>query len=191
MAPRLRESLLRFWRRSLRHIGRTGWAGIALLAGASVALAVAAGLQRGDDASQQLLAQRRAQGAKLPPAAAPPLSEPERAAQFIDSFPPFSQNVADLRLIFENAEQSRVSLVKGDYTVQADAGSPFIAYIVNLPVHEPYPAVKQFAAAVLQALPHAALDEIRVSRADANGAVLDTTLRFTLVYRLTPVRPGT
>lgn len=182
----------RLWQRSLRRIGLVGWTGVALAAAGAMALVAVAGLQRGSVASQQRLAAQRERAARAPvQAASVRLGEAERATQFIESFPPFSQNGADMRQIFDSAEQAHVSLFKGDYAVQADPGSPFVTYVVNLPVHEPYPTVKRFAAAVLQALPHAALDEIRVSRADANGGVLDTTLRFTLVYRPSPARPGT
>ena len=191
MAGAARTALRRFWQRSLRRIGRTGWAGLLLMAAGAAALALLPGLQREDEAARQRLDQRRLRAVLSPRPAPAPATETELAAQFIESFPPFSQNVADVRLLFESAVQAHVSLAKGDYTVQADAGSPFVAYVINLPLREPYPVVKQFAAAVLQALPHAALDEMRMNRADAGGPVLDTTLRFTLVYRPTPARPGT
>ena len=177
----------RAWQRARR---RLGWPGLAAVAMAVLALAVLAGLpalQRSSAQARQALEQRRA---ALPArAASAPAGERDPLRDFAAAFPPPSQSQADLAAVFASAERARVTLAKGDYAVQDEAGSPFVAYVISFPVHETYASIKDFTAAVLEALPHAALDEMRMSRPDAEGLVLDATLRFTLVYRRTEAGP--
>ena len=177
----LREWRRRSWRRAQR---RLGWLGLAGAGMAVLALAVLAGLpalHRAIEQGRQAVDARRV-GLPLRAASAPAgARDPQR--DFAAAFPPTSQNQADLEAVFASAERLRVALPKGDYVVQAETGSPFVSYVISFPVHESYASIKDFTAAVLEALPHAVLDEMRMSRPDSESVVLDATLRFTLVYR--------
>jgi hypothetical protein len=179
----LQASTLRWWQRALRRLGWPGLLGALLLLLAGAAAALWPTLRLATDEARLALEQRRL-GLQRP--SAPPV-EPRTAQQdlenLVGSFPPFSQNAADVKAVFAGAERAHVTLLKGDYAVKADAGSPFLTYTATFPVHESYAALKLFAAEVLQELPHAALDEMRMVRPDATGQVLDATVRFTLIYR--------
>jgi hypothetical protein len=139
--------------------------------------------QHSNEAARAELALQR-DSLRRPQAPAPePLTAREQLDRFVDGFPPFAQSASDVKQVFAGAQRAHVNLPKGDYLVKADAGSPFITYTATFPVHESYDSLKMFAADVLQALPHAALDELRMARPNTASAVLDATIRFTFVYR--------
>ncbi|NML44477.1 hypothetical protein HHL11_11995 [Ramlibacter sp. G-1-2-2] len=179
----MKPLLSRFWRRAVRAIGYSGPAALLLLL---VALGVALWLPRLHRELQRTQAEVSDRTARLRTHGAVPLREPsgeERLAQYIEGFPLPTQMAADLGAIYASAGRNRLDLPKGDYQLKAEPGSPFVTYVVTLPVHAEYAPVKAFAANVLLELPHASLDELRLSRDSAQGEVLDAVVRFTLVYR--------
>jgi hypothetical protein len=179
----LQTALARGWQGLRRRLGWGGLAGALVLALAGVLLLVADSLRNTAAASQASLESQRRQLSGLKRQAPAPVSESPNTDNFADTFPLAVQSAADLRVIFECAEKAQITLPKGDYALKADNSSPFITYTVTFPVREPYARLKLMASAVLQALPHAALEEVRLARADSAGVDLDATLRFTLVYR--------
>jgi hypothetical protein len=94
-----------------------------------------------------------------------------------------AENELDLAQIFATARRHRIELVKGEYQLRTDGDSPLVAYSATFPVRAQYGAIKEFAADVMLQLPHASLDELRLSREAAGVEVLDSVIRFTLVYR--------
>jgi uncharacterized iron-regulated membrane protein len=173
----------RSWRRAHRQLGTSGLLGALLLVLAVALVATGPQLQRASEGARAELEQRRA-GLQRPREPAPDtLTAQEQFDRYVGGFPPFAQNASDVKAVFAGAQRAHVALLKGDYALKADAGSPFITYTATFPVHENYAALKLFAAEVLQDLPHAALDELRMVRPEANGSVLDATVRFTFVYR--------
>jgi hypothetical protein len=175
--------LLRLWRRAVRVIGYSGPAALLLcLVSVGVALwlpRVARDLDRTQAEVADRTSRLRAHGTVS-------LREPsgdERLAQYIEAFPMPSQMAADLGAIYASAGRHKLDLLKGEYQLKAEAGSPFVTYVVTLPVHAQYGLVKAFASNVLLDLPHASLDELRLSRDNAQGEMLDAVVRFTLVYR--------
>jgi hypothetical protein len=179
----LRQGAARVWQRARRQLGGAGLIGALLLALAAACLWAAPELQSASDDARAELAQRRAALASPQAAAAPAPTAQEQLDRYVDGFPPFSQNASDLKAVFAGAQRAQVELLKGDYVVKSDAGSPFITYTATFPLRQGYAALKRFAAEVLQALPHAALEDLQMVRADASGAELDATVRFTFVYR--------
>jgi hypothetical protein len=181
VAPR--SVLRRWWQRARRRLGWTGLLGVLLLLLAVGGLAVWPELQQASDAAKAELESRR--DSLRRPQAPPP--EPPTAQQqldrLVDGFPTFEQNASDVKAVFAGAQRAQVNLLKGEYVVKADAGSPFITYTATFPVQEGYGSLKLFAADVLQTLPHAALDEMRMARPNTGSTMLDATIRFTLVYR--------
>lgn len=174
--------MLRIWRRTVRHAGLAGpIAGALLLAAAALATALPKlETERRVDALE--LAARRASLATRPVAADPDRPE-DRLTRYVEAFPLSNQIAADLGGIYASAERHHVSLPKGEYQLKNEPGSAFETYTVTLPIHAEYGLVKGFAASVLLALPHASLDELRLSREGADVEVLDAVVRFTLVYR--------
>ena len=175
--------LSRFWRRAVRTIGYSGPAALLLLL---VVLGVAFWLPRLDRDLKRTQAEVSDRTARLHAHGAVALRAPsgeERLAQYIDAFPMPTQMAADLGAIYASAGRQKLDLLKGEYQLKAEPGSPFVTYVVTLPVHASYGIVKAFASTVLLDLPHASLDELRLSRDTAEAETLDAVVRFTLVYR--------
>jgi hypothetical protein len=179
----MKPDLSRWWRRAVRATGYSGPAALLLLL---LALGIALWLTRLDRDLQRTRAEVSDRASMLRARGAVSLPEPtgdERLAQYIDGFPMPTQMAADLGAIYASAGRNKVDLPKGEYQLKAEPGSPFVTYVVTLPVHAQYGLVKAFASNVLQELPHASLDELRLSRDTSEAETLDAVVRFTLVYR--------
>ena len=179
----MRPVLSLFWRRAVRVIGYSGPAALLLLV---VSVGVALWLPHVDHDVKRTEAEVADRAARLRARGAVSLREPsvdERLAQYIEAFPMPTRMAADLGAIYASAGRNKLGLAKGVCQLKAEPGSPFITYVVTLPVHAEYGPVKAFAANVLLELPHASLDELRLSRDTAQGEMLDAVVRFTLVYR--------
>lgn len=173
----------RGWQRSRRLLGTPGLAGCALLV-VGVLLGVAGPTVRHDADEARVALEHRRELLRRTLARAPrPLTPQQRLAHYVEGFPTLTQNASDVRTVFADAERRHVALPKGEYTMKADAGSPFVTYTATFAVHESYLALKAFVGDVLQSVPNAALDELRMARPDSTGRVLDATVRFTFVYR--------
>jgi hypothetical protein len=108
----------------------------------------------------------------------------EQLARFQQWFPPVQQSTADLRVIFAAAQAAHVDLARGEYSVRPVEGSGGLErFDVILPVKEHYAPVKAFVADVLNKLPHASLDELRVERPQSAADQLESRVHFTLFYR--------
>lgn len=180
---RVKPVLSRFWRRVVRAIGYSGPAALLLLL---LALGVALWLRGLDRDLKRTQAEVSNRTSRLHTRGAASLPEPsgdERLARYIEAFPMPTQMAADLGVIYASAGRHKLDLPKGEYQLKAEPGSPFVTYVVTLPVHAEYGLVKAFASNVLLDLPHASLDELRLSRDTADADRLDAMVRFTLVYR--------
>ena len=179
----VKQVLSRFWRRAVRAMGYSGPAALLLLL---LALGVALWLPRIYRELERTQAEVSDRASRLRARGAVSLPEPsgeERLEQYIEAFPLPTRMAADLGAIYASAGRHKLDLPKGEYQLKAEPGSPFLTYVVTLPVHAEYGLVKAFAANVLLDLPHASLDELRLSRKTAQGETLDAVVRFTLVYR--------
>ena len=177
------SALQRIWRRAHRRLGIPGLVAVAL---AVFGAAIAAWLPRLDQSLAKARLETALSANQL--ASQPPISRPsstnlDPVTAYIDEFPSLQRNAADLTAIFAGAARHGIVLAKGEYQLKAEPGSPFVAYTATFPVHSQYGPTKAFAADVLRALPHAALDEIRISRESAGTEVLDSQVRFSLIYR--------
>jgi hypothetical protein len=169
------------WRRLLRRVGTQGIAGLALLP-AIVAIAwwVPQLNHDTDDLRARIAANAVAGPARLVPK---PVSDSERVQQFVSRFPPLGRSATDMSRVFALAQARKINLSKGEYQLTSEPNMALVSYAVTFPVRNEYGALKAFAADVLEALPHVSMDELRMSRTDATTGALDSTVRFTFVYR--------
>lgn len=175
--------LQRAWRRVLRRIGPPGLIALGLLVPVvAMALWLPRLNRQADELRAALAAQAEAAARQTEPIGRRATSG-ERATQFVAAIPPLSQSASDLGEVFAIAKRRNVVLPKGDYVLKAEPNTTLVAYSVSLPVHNDYGALKGFTADVLEALPHASLDELHMARSDAGSTVLDAMVRFTFVYR--------
>ncbi len=179
----MNSALQRAWRRALRRIGYAWLFALLLLA---MSVAITLWTPRLNQRAEALRAAVVAQSdlvSRLGKPAPRPRSNGEQAAEVMRSFPPLAQSSADLAEVFAIAQQRKVTLLKGEYQLKAEPNTSLVSYSVTLPMRHEYGALKGFAADVLEALPHASMDELRMARPDAGSSLLDSVVRFTFTYR--------
>jgi hypothetical protein len=166
-------------------LGTAGIAGAALLLTAAVGMVLATRSHRQTEWLSAAAEQARARIAQI--GATHPAEDrtpAEQMVRFQQWFPPSTQSTADLRVIFAAASAAHVDLARGEYAVRPIEGSQGLQrFDVILPVKEHYGPVKAFVAEVLNKLPHASLDELRVERPGAAADQLESRVHFTLFYR--------
>lgn len=173
----------RLWWTLVRRIGYAGIAG-ALILVAGVALQASLPALERDTRSATSEMAARALAARQPARTRPAPAAPADAARaYVEGFPAMSQNAADVAQVFAAAQLRNVQLPKGEYQLKVEPNAPFIMYTATYPVHADYAALKGFSADVLNALPHASMDELRMSRDNAGSTTLDAVVRFTFFYR--------
>lgn len=171
------------WHRLVRRIGFPGIAALLLLVLASLLAIWAFALER---QTQKLRTAIGAQRAARPATTAAPLRQVPLAEQvdaFVGAFAPLDSSAADLEHVFLSAQQHHIELPKGEYKFKQGVNEPLASYTISFPVHADYGAIRDFSADVLRALPNASMEELRMSRSNADSSVLEAVVRFTLVYR--------
>jgi hypothetical protein len=179
------HTLNRVGRQIQVRLGTAGIAGAALLLTAAIGMALATRTHRETEWLGAAAEQARARIAQI--GATRPVEDrtpAEQLVRFQQWFPPAAQATADLRVIFAAALAAHVDLSRGEYSVRPIEGSQGLErFDVILPVKERYAPVKAFVAEVLNKLPHASLDELRVERPGAAADQLESRVHFTLFYR--------
>jgi hypothetical protein len=144
--------------------------------------------QRAIEAQTQVQ-QARPQPAKAQETAAPAVPARSAWQQVQAVLPPWQQNAQDLRQVFALAKRHRIDLPKAQYEFHQEPRWPWTQVTVVLTAKADYRQAKGFAADLLRALPHAALDDLGLQRPeDTAGPALDMRLRLTLNY-LRPSQP--
>jgi hypothetical protein len=180
----MNRTLLGLWRRLHRRLGHYV---IAALVMALCALALggwALQLNAAEANLRQLALAQRSTTSELKVQA--PFKRPSMDQQMdslVESFPPLSQSPADLKAVFQSASHSNIRLLKGDYQFKNDSHSALVVLSASFPLHASYGSTKEFAADVLRAVPNASMDELRMERSAANVSELESSIRFSFVYR--------
>jgi hypothetical protein len=178
------HALHRLWHWVQARLGTAGLAGAGLLIVAAAGLVLTTQAQQQTEWLSARTEEARAHVARLGASRQEEHSPAEQLARFQQWFPPVDQSTADLRVIFTAAQAAHVELARGEYSVRAVEGSGGLQrFDVILPVKEHYLPVKTFVAEVLNKLPHASLDELRVERPGSAADQLDSRVHFTLFYR--------
>lgn len=90
---------------------------------------------------------------------------------------------ADLARIFDIAKDHGIALGSGDYRDADRVAIPVDIRLVDLRFEESYPKLKEFLAALLNTMPHVAVEDLRVERKDNLATRHRVTLKLALVYR--------
>jgi hypothetical protein len=101
-------------------------------------------------------------------------------------FPPSSDYTADLAQIFDIAKSQGIVLASGDYRDADPTALGLDTRLVDLRINENYGKLKEFLASVLNAMPHAAVQELRIERKDGAAVKHQVFLKLTLVYSPRP-----
>jgi hypothetical protein len=97
-------------------------------------------------------------------------------------FPPSTDYTADLAQIFDIAKSQGIVLGSGDYRDADPTALGLDTRLVDLRINENYGTLKEFLANVLNAMPHAAVQELRIERKDGTAAKHQVFLKLALVY---------
>lgn len=179
----MKRALLGLWHRTVRFAGLPGIAGVALLMAALLLASWIPPLQREGQALRTALAAKSAMPMPGAVSAARRVPVGEQVGDFVAAFPLLSQNPSDLDAVFQSAKRHDLQLLRGEYQLKQDANAPLLTYTATFPVRAHYGAIKDFTAAVLRALPHASMDELRMNRSASGSSELESVIRFSFVYR--------
>ncbi len=180
----MKLALVGIWHRTLRLIGpvnvATGFITMGTVALAAWAMQLDS---QGDALSHQLKA--RTASAPTPDQTVQARHVPvgQQIDEFVATFPPLSQNPADLIEVFQSAKRHDIQLPRGDYRFKNDVNIALVVLTATFPLSADYGSTKGFAADVLRALPHASIDDLRMTRSAADVGALESSIRFSFVYR--------
>lgn len=176
--------LIGFWRRMLRRLGPFGVAAGLIAIGT---LVLAAWLPKLTDQGEALKATFDAKASALPKLApviaVRRLPVGQQIGEYVAAFPPISQNAEDLKQLFSSAKGRNLQLPRGEYQFKNDANAPLVTMTAAFPVSADYGSLKDFTADVLKTLPHVSMDELRMTRSAAGSTTLESSIRFSFVYR--------
>jgi hypothetical protein len=159
--------------------------------GAPVCIAIAL-CAAGVAAWAWLLPQRAAQAqlmAKPLPAPAtlvtppPPPSANQNLANFYDALGEKRYAEQQVKVLFDLAAKSNLTLSQGEYKATYDKASRVSTYQIILPVKGPYQSIWQFSMQALREMPFASLDEVGFRREAIADATVEARLRFTLYLK--------
>jgi len=176
-----RELMLAHLRYQLQRHGWLAAAGLlVLLLALALQLLWVDGLHnRNAELHQQLSQQRQALVQK------PQASEAKAQAQaaFYATLPDANEAVEAIAVLNQSAARNKVALVTAEYRVTRQGTGPLLRYQISVPLRADYGHLHAWLAQVMNALPHAALDDISLKRDDVNQDVLDARVRFTVFLR--------
>ncbi|MDP1956260.1 MAG: hypothetical protein Q8K71_17495 [Polaromonas sp.] len=164
------------WRKGLRWLQSFGWpalVGVLLFVAGSL-LAVTSYRLRAVEAALHAKAARA--GQSLQKAA----TDHTRPLPAILPLP--ESYIADLAQIFDIAKHHGVVLGSGDYSDSDRMAIPVDIRVVDLRFNEGYAKLKEFLAALLNGMPHLAVQELRIERKDNLAVRHQVTLKLALVY---------
>lgn len=109
-----------------------------------------------------------------------PQAPVKQLATYYEFFPAPATAPRWLNKIYAAAHQQHVKLDQGEYRVKPEKVGKLVHYEITLPVNATYQDLRNFTAAVLSALPFAALDQIRFQRQQIGDVMVDAEIKFTL-----------
>ena len=166
----------------LRAIGWPVWSGLALLLTGALLLGISHQWRIQKTQLQRELRQSQAAAPK------PAVNQP-RGVPVI--FPPSTDYTADLAQIFDIAKGQGIVLASGDYRDADPTALGMDTRLVDLRINENYGKLKEFLASVLNAMPHAAVQELRIERKDGTASKHQVFLKLALVYSPHPASTQT
>lgn len=97
--------------------------------------------------------------------------------------PQDSQYLQDLGLLFQLGKEAGVSFGVIEYKSETNTKAPLIVRTIDLRANEDYPKIKGLISRVLHEMPHAALQEIRIERKDAQADQGAMLIKLSLLYQ--------
>ncbi len=120
---------------------------------------------------------------QVPAPRTPSLLPPPSETTFVAPAP--NTHLDDLARLFKLARDRGVNIGTIEYRFETTAALPLLIRTLDLRINEDYPKLKIFVAELLNAMPHAALQEIRVERKDTAASPAQIMLKLSFVYQAT------
>jgi len=167
--------------RGLAVLGPLGIVGIGLLVCAAAVFVgwVLPARSELSDIERKLEAQQRPRGPLDTPASA----TPEPLADFYAYFPAADTTADWLGKVYAVAEKQKLILPRGEYRLTSPAEDSIATYEAIFALRGRYPQLRAFVAGVLEAVPVAALDDVRLERQRTADNMVDARLRLTFFLR--------
>lgn len=166
----------------LQRLGVPGLVGIAILAagivyGLASVLPARSDLERARHLAVRGQANPVANGAASAPA---PQTAAGQLARFYAALPPQDEATAWLERLYQAAGKEKLTLARGEYSLQTDADSRLARYQIVMPVRGDYGQIRRFLRTALAGVPHLALEEVSFQRQSIAETQLEARIRFTL-----------
>ena len=142
--------------------------------------------QAHDDLAWEIQFQQRRQAARP---VEQPVSSPASGADSLRNVLGEPRSVVrDLQRVHDLAASAGLALPQGEYRQSCEADIQVCKFRMQFSVVGPYDRLRAWTQAVLQALPHAAVDTLVLQRENVSDDEVSATLGFTLYVK---ARPGT
>jgi hypothetical protein len=105
------------------------------------------------------------------------------AQVFVTGLPHSNEHLSDLKNLFLASIQSKLTLAKGEYAFQTDAGSPVTKLKATVPVLGNYVQIKKLLSIALTSTPNLALDALQIERQDTGQEQVIALIHLTYFYR--------
>jgi len=168
----------------LHRIGHVGVVGLALLVFSAVMFISAVNPLRQQIQADMLTIEQSASAAVQPAAVAAPAAAASWMGSFLGDLPGADDLPTVLGRIAEIADETGVSLERGDYSLVAGGnGSVVDQYRVDFPLTGSYLQIRNFVDGSLIAVPSMALEGFRIERETIAAASVDAELEFSIFVR--------
>jgi Tfp pilus assembly protein PilO len=181
LGPRLMNHWLPRLSWSLGRTGRLGLTGFALL-GASAVFYFSSNLQMTDEV-RHLRADLQAAQARA--AAAPPPG-PTVSQQSPRTLPARADMPQVLNVLLKQVDQAQLTIDTAKYEITASRTGALVRYQMSFPVDGPYPRIRQFIDATLNAMPALAIENLAITRKAVGDESVEAQIRMTIFTRSEP-----
>lgn len=173
---------LAYW---LRHLGWPAALALALLAlaGGYYSAVTLPRLQHIESLQSQQAVQRQDIARARQALAKAELTPEQRLERFYLSFPGSTSATEWLEKIYQVADKQTLNPSKGDFKITPDQGSQLLRYEIMLPVSGTYPQLRAFLLGVLEEVPSAVLQDVRLKRENIGQDKVDANVRFIVYLR--------
>jgi Tfp pilus assembly protein PilO len=166
---------------SIGRTGRFGFAGMALL-GASAVFFFSAHQQVTEEVRQLRVDLHTAQAR----AAKAPRPEATDSPQSLRNLPERTEMPQLLNVLLKQADVAQLAIDTAKYEISAAKAGGLVRYQVSFPVDGPYPKVRQFIDATLNAMPALAIEDLSITRKAIADPTIEAQIHMTIFTRSAP-----